>query len=126
MFQLKIRRRKKGETLTDLAQDIRKLMVLAYPGPQDRTTEVLARDSFPEALENPKLIVQVQAQNQPNLDIALRAQRMEAAFQTVNTRASKPVRVVNEGPVGLVVEQRVSQVSLDRTVDEGRATAINS
>ena len=29
--QLKIRRRRKGESLTDLAQDIRKLMVLAYP-----------------------------------------------------------------------------------------------
>ena len=30
--QLKIRRRKKGETLSDLAQYIRTLMVLAYPG----------------------------------------------------------------------------------------------
>ena len=98
--QHKIRRRKKGETLSDLAQNVRKLMVLAYPGPQDRTTEILVRDSFLEALEDPKLIVQVQAQNPPNLDSALRvAQRMESVFQTVHTRASKPVRVVSEGPV---------------------------
>ena len=47
-------------------------MVLAYPGPQDRTTEVFACDSFLEALEDPELIVQVQAQNPPNLDSALR------------------------------------------------------
>lgn len=98
--QLKIRRRMKGETLTDLAQDVRKLMVLAYPGSQDRTTEILARDSFQEALEDPALIVQLQVQNPPNMDSALRvAQRMEAAFQTVHTRASKPFRVVIEGTV---------------------------
>ena len=87
--------------MTDLAQLVPKLMVLAYPGPQDRTTEILARDSFLETLEDPELIVQVQAQNPSNLNSALRvAQRMEAAFQTVNTRASKPVRVVSEDPVG--------------------------
>ena len=104
---LYIRRRKKGETLTDLAQDVRKLMVLAYPGSQDRTTEVLARDSFLEALEDPELIVQVQAQNPPNLNSALRvAQRMEAVFHMVHTRASKPVRVVSEGPMSPVVGKR--------------------
>ena len=69
---------------------------------------MLARDSFPEALEDPELIVEVQAQNPPNWDSALRvAQRMEAVFQIVHTRASKPVRVVSEGPVGPVVGERV-------------------
>lgn len=38
-----------------------KLMVLAYLGPRDRATEVLARDSFLEALEDSELIVHVQA-----------------------------------------------------------------
>ena len=102
--QHKIHRRKKGETLTDLAQDVRKLMVLAYPGSRHRTTEVLARDSFLEALEEAELIDQVQALNQPNLDSALRVtQGIEAVFETVHTRASKPVRVVNKGPVRSVV-----------------------
>ena len=68
----------------------------------------MARDSFLEALEDPELIVQVQALNPPNLDSTLRvAQRMEAVFQTVHTRASKPVRVVSEGPVGPVFVERV-------------------
>ena len=50
--QLKIRRRKKGVPLTDPAQDVRGLIVLAHPGCQDRTTEILPRDSFLEALED--------------------------------------------------------------------------
>ena len=57
--QLKIWRRKKGETIIDLAQGVRKLMVPAYAGPQDRTTDVLALDFFLEALEDPELIVHV-------------------------------------------------------------------
>ena len=103
--QLKIRRRKKGESLTDLAQDIRKLMSLAYLGPQDRTTEALALDSFLEALEDPEFTVQVQAQNPRNLDGALRiAQRMEAVFQTVHSRISKPVPAVSEAMAGQEVQ----------------------
>ena len=40
--QLKMIRRKKGKSLTDLAMEIRKLMVMAFPGSQDSTTEVIA------------------------------------------------------------------------------------
>ena len=80
--QRKIRHRRKGESLTDLAQDVRKLMVLAYPGPQDRATEILARDSFLEELEEPELIDQIQAQNPPNMDSDLRVARpMKAIFK---------------------------------------------
>lgn len=69
-------------------------MVLAYPGPQDRTTDVLVRL---DALEDPGLVVQVQAQNSHNLDSALHiAQRMEAVFQTVHSRDSKPVQAVRK------------------------------
>ena len=44
----KIVRRKKWESLTDLAQEIRLLMVRAFPGPTDRTTDIVARDVFIE------------------------------------------------------------------------------
>ena len=72
-------------------------MVLAYPGSQDRTIEVLARDYFLEALEDPELIIHVQAHNPHNLDSALRiTQRMDSVLQTVHSRVSKPVRVVSE------------------------------
>ena len=83
--------------MTDLAHDVRKMMVLAYPGSHDRTTEILARDYVLEALEDPELVDHVQAQNPPNLDSALRVtRRMEAVFQIVHSRVSKPVRVVSE------------------------------
>ena len=78
-------------------------MVLAYPGSKDRTTAVLARDYFLEALEDSELVVDVQAQNPPNLDSALCIiQRMEAVFQTVHSRVSKPVRVVSEEKRGIL------------------------
>ena len=56
-------------------------------------------------MEDPELTVQVQAQNPRNLDGALRiAQRMEAVFQTVHSRVSKPVPVVNEAMAGQEVQ----------------------
>ena len=51
--QLKMVRRKKGESLTDLAMEIRRLMVMAFPGPTDKTTDVVAGDVFVDALDNP-------------------------------------------------------------------------
>ena len=36
-------------------------MILPYPGLQDRTIEILVRDSFLEALEDPQLVVQMHA-----------------------------------------------------------------
>ena len=54
--------------MTGLVQDVRELMALAYPVFQDRTTEILARDSLLAALEDSELVVQIQAQKPPNLD----------------------------------------------------------
>ena len=69
--QLKIVRRKKAESLTDLAQEIRRLMVLAFPGAADRTTDNVARDVVIEALEDFELVIEVQAQRPAYLDSAL-------------------------------------------------------
>ena len=83
-------------------------MESAYPGPKDRTTGVLAHDSFLEALEDPDLTLQVQAQNPRNLDGALKiAQRMEAVIQTVHNRVSKPDRAVSKATAGQ--EDQVSE-----------------
>ena len=73
-------------------------MVLAFPGPTDRTTDIVARDDFIEALEDVDLVIQVQAQLPTNLDSALQvAQHMEAVMRTVNSKSSKPVRTVVQG-----------------------------
>ena len=77
LSQLKIRQRKKGETLTDLAQEIRKLKVLAYPGPPNNTTDMVARDAFLEVLDDAELVIHIQAQMPMSLDSAvLMAQHM--------------------------------------------------
>jgi len=47
------RRRNKGESLRELAHDIRRLMTLAYPGEQSSLSEHIARDAFLTALADP-------------------------------------------------------------------------
>ena len=45
-LQLRTRRRSRGESLSNLMQDIRKLMALAYPGKMSEFIEEIARDIF--------------------------------------------------------------------------------
>ena len=86
---------KEGEFLMDLAQEIRRLMVLAFPGPTDRTTDIVARDVFVETLGDPELIIQVQVQRLTDLDSALQmAQHMEAVIRSIAGRSGNAVRVV--------------------------------
>jgi len=52
--QLRCRRRGRGEGLRELAQDIRHLMTLAYPGEKSTMAEHSARDVFLTALDDPE------------------------------------------------------------------------
>ena len=102
--QLKLVRRMKGESLIDLAMEIRRLMVMASPGPTDRTTEIVARDVFLDALDDPELTFQIHAQRPRDLDSAVQiAQYKEAVMRSLPCRSSKPVRAVvqsgNEGKI---------------------------
>jgi hypothetical protein len=53
--QIKSRIRKKGEALTELAQDIKRLIRLAYPEGWSEIRERLARDSFIDSLNDAEL-----------------------------------------------------------------------
>ena len=44
--ELRCRRRARGETLRELAQDVQRLMALAYPGEKSSLSEHIARDAF--------------------------------------------------------------------------------
>ena len=93
--QLKMVRRKKVECLTDLAMDIRRLMVMAFTGPTDRTTEIVARDVFLDAQDDAELTIQIHAQRPRDLESAVQiAQYMEAVTCSLSSRSSKPVRAV--------------------------------
>ena len=72
-------------------------MVLAFSGPIDRTTDIVARDIFIEALEDVDLVIQVQAQRPINFDSSLQvAQHMETVMRTVISKSSK-LRTVVQG-----------------------------
>ena len=47
-IQLYYLRQRSDQTLNDLSQEVRRLVALAYPGPTNSTTEILARDAFLE------------------------------------------------------------------------------
>ena len=49
---LSTRRRHKGESISDLGQDIQRLAALAFPGPRDQTKEMFAIDAFLRAVSN--------------------------------------------------------------------------
>ena len=69
-LQLRTRRQSRGESLSNLMQDIRKLMALAYPGKMSELIEEIARDVFIEALYDRNLALQVLTKEPKSLDEA--------------------------------------------------------
>ena len=53
--ELKDRRRRRGESLQSVYQDVCRLMALAFPGQSGSMWEVMARDAFVESLGDPSL-----------------------------------------------------------------------
>jgi len=77
--ELQIRRRKCAESLSDLHQDIRKLMALAYPKLTAGALEEIAFDYFTNALYDAEFALKVKERAPVSLDEALRiALRLEA------------------------------------------------
>ena len=84
--ELRCRRRKRGESVRELAQDIRRLLTLAYPGEQSRLVEHLGRDAFLTALDYPDLELRIRECEPQSLDAAVRlAQRFEIYRDVVGT-----------------------------------------
>ena len=76
--EVQCRRRRSEETLRELAQDIRRLMMLAYPGDRSAMAERLAKEYFICALDDPELELKVREKEPQTLDSALKAaQRLE-------------------------------------------------
>ena len=77
--QLKYRRRQKGETLGDLVNDVRRLIVLAYPGPSSAMRETFACEAFLEALNDRELALKIREKEPSTLEQACQmAMRFEA------------------------------------------------
>jgi len=85
--ELQCRRRKTDESLRELAQDIRRLMMLAYPGDRSDMAERLAKEHFVCALDDPELEFKVREKEPQTLDAALKvAQRLEVFRKAVKQR----------------------------------------
>ena len=101
--ELQSRRRKKGESVQSVYNDIRRLLALSFPGHSGELCEVIGRDAFLTALGDQSLRVRVLDQQPATLDDALAIVcRMEAYGNTVASEdlpaadASRHrVRVVN-------------------------------
>jgi len=92
---LQCRRRKNNETMKELAQDIRRLMMLSYPGNQTPISENLAKEHFIVALEDPELELKIREREPRTLDSALRvAQRFEVFRNAVRPRKQRMSRQV--------------------------------
>ena len=70
--RLRCRRQQKNETLAELMQDIRRLMALAYPAPNEEVTEILARDVFIDALIDCEIALKVREREPKDLQHAYR------------------------------------------------------
>jgi hypothetical protein len=100
--ELRCRRRAKGESLRELAQDIRRLMALAYPGEKSSLGEHIARDAFLSALDDADFELKIREREPADLDSAVKiAQRYEvfkAATEASSSNRHRVSRRVTEEP----------------------------
>jgi len=76
--ELQCRRRHPKESLRELGQDVRRLIILAYPGENSRMAERVAREHFIVALDDPELELKVREREPQTLDDAIMiSQRLE-------------------------------------------------
>ena len=79
------RRRKRGESVQSVYQDIRRLMSLAFPGHSGELFETICRDAFLQSLNDSALRVRVLDQHPQTLDEALTiVTRMEAYSESIH------------------------------------------
>lgn len=108
--ELRCRRRQKNESIRELAQDVQRLVSLAYPGEKSKMLEHFARDSFITALDDPDLEIRIREREPEDLDTAVKyALRSEVVRNAVRgshdagrPRASRQVMEDNQPEYGAV------------------------
>ena len=89
--ELRARRRRRGETLAELYQDVRRLMTLAYPGEGTSSLcEQIAKDHFIAALGDRDLELKIREREPRDLESAFKhAVRLEAYDKAVDDRSDQ-------------------------------------
>jgi len=84
--ELRARKRQSNESFQSLYHDIARLMSLAYPGQTGELSEVVPRDAFLEALDEPQLRIRILERDPKTLEDALHAacrlDALERGFRT--------------------------------------------
>jgi len=129
--EIPCRRRKTNETLLELAQDIRRLMMLAYPGDRSAMAERMAKEHFICALDDPELELKVREKEPQTLDSALKsAQRLEVFKSAISQRSGARQRFnrhVMEAtePSSESLEERVVKIVQDINKSQKQSIASN-
>jgi hypothetical protein len=114
--ELQSRRRRPGESLSELHADVRRLMALAYPDAYGNSVcEIIARDHFLSALGDRQLELKLREREPPDLDSALRlALRLEAYASSLKSegeiRSTSPKQRRERDRYDDRLARRVSQI----------------
>jgi len=77
-IELRTRKRRRGETLQELSQDIENLVALAFPDTTMDTRDILALEAFIEALGEPGLSYKIREKGTSTLqDAVIAAMKLE-------------------------------------------------
>ena len=93
--ELRQRRRRKGESLRDLGQDLRRLMQLAYPRTTPEEQEEQVVDRFIEALSDKQQRLEVRRGRPATLEEAIHVAMDAEAWELEEEETGKRVRAVN-------------------------------
>ena len=127
--ELRCRRRNKGESIREMAQDIRRLMSLAYPGEKSGLAEHIARDAFLVALDDQEMELKIREREPVDLDsavrLALRLEVFQSATEARGYTRSRSNRHVEDYEVneGCTDNLRVRLTNLEEGLKQLRSQA---
>ena len=125
--ELRCRRRGKGEAIRELAQDVQRLMALAYPGEKSSLSEYIARDAFLSALNDPDLELKIREREPADLGSAVKlAQRFEIFKSAVESSVASQHRVTRQVINGTEMDSNettleVRMANIERQMNSGNA-----
>ncbi|MES9883163.1 MAG: C2HC-type zinc finger protein, partial [Sedimenticola sp.] len=114
--QMKTRLRKKGETIQELAQDIKRTVRMAYPGASMEVREQLCRDCFVDALNDKEIQWSIYQQSPKTMDESVHLAVKLEAFHASTQRNSVP-------PRGLRMQHEEREQDMYQISDRGRNTS---
>ena len=98
--ELRARKRQPNESFQSLYHDIARLMSLTYPGQTGELSEVLARDAFLEAIDEPQLRIRILERDPKTLEDALHAAcRLNALKRGFRTDVPPECGLAADAPV---------------------------